>query len=51
MYRVLKLNMTYFKVPDGQLKLTSKSKLYIPSTINIDLILWHPQLTVDAFKC
>ena len=26
-------------------------KLYIPSTLNIDLILWHPQLIVDAVKC
>ena len=26
-------------------------KLYIPSTLNIDLILWHPQLIVDAIKC
>ena len=28
-----------------------KSKLYIPSTLNIDFILWHPQLIVDAVKC
>ena len=26
------------------------SKLYIPSTLNIDFILWHPQLIVDAVK-
>ena len=26
------------------------SKLYIPSTINIDLILWHTQLIVCAVK-
>ena len=25
-YRVFKLDMTYFEVPDGQLKLTSKFK-------------------------
>ena len=28
-----------------------KSKLYIPSTLNIDLILWHTQLIVCAVKC
>ena len=27
------------------------SKLYIPSTLNIDFIQWHPQLIVDAVKC
>ena len=27
------------------------SKLYIPSTLNIDLILWHTQLIVCAVKC
>jgi hypothetical protein len=27
------------------------AKLYISSTLNIDLILWHPQLIVDAVKC
>ena len=26
------------------------SKLYIPSTLNIDLILWHSQLIVYAVK-
>ena len=26
-------------------------KLYIPSTLNIDLILWHTQLNVCAVKC
>jgi hypothetical protein len=25
--------------------------LYIPSTLNIDLILWHTQLIVGAVKC
>ena len=30
--------------------LGAMSKLYIPSTLNIDLILWHPQLIVDAVK-
>ena len=29
----------------------SKPKLYIPSTLNIDLILWHTQLIVCAVKC
>ena len=28
-----------------------KPKLYIPSTLNIDLILWHTQLIVCAVKC
>ena len=27
------------------------SKLYIPSTLNIYLILWHTQLIVCAVKC
>ena len=27
------------------------SKLCIPSTVNIDLILWHTQLIVCAIKC
>ena len=26
-------------------------KKYIPSTLNIDLILWHTQLIVCAVKC
>ena len=26
-------------------------KLYIPSTLNIDLILWHRQLIACAVKC
>ena len=29
----------------------SKPKLYIPSILNIDLILWHTQLIVCAVKC
>ena len=29
-------------------KLTQGPKLYIPSTLNIDLILWHTQLNVCA---
>ena len=33
------------------LRLSNLSKLYIPSTLNIDLILWHPQSIVDAVKC
>ena len=28
-----------------------KAKLYIPSTLNIDLILWHTQLIVFTVKC
>jgi hypothetical protein len=35
---VLKIKMSY-------------AKLYIPSTLNIDLILWHTQLIVCAVKC
>ena len=27
------------------------SKLYIPSTLNIDLILWHRKFIVYAVKC
>ena len=27
------------------------AQLYIPSTLNIDLILWHTQLIVCAVKC
>ena len=36
--------------PLHQLKsdLNTKPKLYIPSTLNIDLILWHTQLIVCA---
>ena len=30
---------------------TGQSKLYIPSILNIDFILWHPQLIVDAITC
>ena len=26
------------------------AKVYIRSTLNIDLILWHPQLILDAIK-
>ena len=26
-------------------------KLYIPSTLNIDLMLWHTKLIVCAVKC
>ena len=28
-----------------------RTKLYIPSTLNIDLIMWHTQLIVYAEKC
>ena len=28
-----------------------RAKLYTPSTLNIDLILWHTQLIVCAVKC
>ena len=28
-----------------------RAKLYIPSALNIDLILWHTQLIVCAVKC
>ena len=33
------------------LKVSLQSKLYIPSALNIDLILWHTQLIVCAVKC
>ena len=33
------------------LALVLHTKLYIPSTLNIDLILWHTQLIVYAVKC
>ena len=36
---------------DNRVKLRAVPKLYIPSTLNIDPILWHPQLIVDAVKC
>ena len=32
-------------------KFRLKPKSYIPSTLNIDLILWHTQLIVCAVKC
>ena len=35
----------------AQTKYALKLKLYIPSTLNIDLILWHTQLIVCAVKC
>ena len=31
--------------------LSKQPKLYISSTLNIDLILWHTQLIVCAVKC
>ena len=31
--------------------LITKPKLYIPSTLNIDFILWHTQSIVCALKC
>ena len=30
---------------------TTEAKLYIPSTLNIDFILWHTQLIVCAVEC
>ena len=33
------------------LALVLHTKLYIPSTLNIDLILWHTQLIVYAVTC
>ena len=33
------------------LLLSETSKLYIPYTLNIDLIVWHTQLIVCAVKC
>ena len=34
-----------------KLILIPQAKLYIPSTLNINLILWHTQLIVCAVKC
>ena len=34
------------RVPKSVFQLVVGSKLYIPSTLNIDLILWHTQLIV-----
>ena len=39
------------KIQNNESILGYLAKLYIPSTLNIDLILWHPQLIVDAVKC
>ena len=40
--------LTIFLLP---LKSQGSPKLYIPSTLNIDLILWHTQLILCALKC
>ena len=32
-------------------ELDFQAKLYIPSTLNIDLMLWNTQLIVCAVKC
>ena len=37
--------------PEGPQFSRYDPKLYIPSTLNIDLILWHSQLIVCAVKC
>ena len=47
-FLVKKLN--FFQTAIGQLLSRNKSKLYISSTLNIDLILWHTQLIVCAVK-
>ena len=36
---------------DDQSAFSIPPKLYIPSTLNIGLILWHTQLNVCAVKC
>ena len=41
---LLKLSAKYFFF-------IQRPKLYIPSTLNIDFILWHTQLIVCAVKC
>ena len=35
----------------GHIFFAQSPKLYIPSTLNIELILWHTQLIVCAIKC
>ena len=37
----------------GNIELPSRyePKLYTPSTLNIDLMLWHTQLSVCVAKC
>ena len=39
---------SFFLLKDDAALLKLKLKLYIPSTLNIDLILWHTQLIVCA---
>ena len=34
----------------GDKRVVQQSKLYIPSALSIDLILWHAQLIVCAVK-
>ena len=52
--RLLKLyNMQDLNSTQKLFLLATKPKLYIyqVGTLNIDFILWHPQLIVDAVKC
>ena len=44
------LDVTNFS-SQHRLRAALSSKLYIPSTLNVDLILWHTQLIVYAIKC
>ena len=41
----------YFDRKSWMEHFNSHPKLYIPSTLNIDLILWHTQLIVCAVEC
>ena len=48
----LKIRNSYFENTCGeQDTFTQDVKLYIPSTLNIDLILWHTELVVSAVRC
>ena len=38
-------------IDEIQTKVNIMAKLYIPSTLNIDFILWHTQLIVYVLKC
>ena len=49
---LLELLVDYILIVDniGYEVSISEAKIYIPSTINIDLILWHTQSNVYAVK-
>ena len=45
------IGIAYELIPLGGGGGITYPKLYTPSTLNIDLILWHTQLIVCAVKC